>query len=290
MARLPPLRPAGDPRPVAAAAAGAVQDLRARGRRGAGPAARLRARGRASAAASATSARGCSRSGTASAPPTFLRENARRSRSGDRRAGARAAASAGSAGSAARRAAGRRCRPDDGSGSHCIINRLSSCRSDAPRDLRRHSDAQRGAQRGGALPRADRDARGASAGRYEIIVDRRRQHGRDVRAAGRAAGAGCRGCASSASAATSARPPAFAAGFAHARGRFIVTSDGDLQNDPRDIPAMVEHARAAAADIVARLAQGPEGHVPQPPAAVDDRQLRSSRARPASSCTTTAAR
>jgi glycosyltransferase involved in cell wall biosynthesis len=32
---------------------------------------------------------------------------------------------------------------------------------------------------------------------------------------------------------------AFAAGFAHARGRLIVTSDGDLQNDPRDIPRMV---------------------------------------------------
>ena len=32
---------------------------------------------------------------------------------------------------------------------------------------------------------------------------------------------------------------AFAAGFAYARGRLIVTSDGDLQNDPRDIPAMV---------------------------------------------------
>ncbi len=32
---------------------------------------------------------------------------------------------------------------------------------------------------------------------------------------------------------------AFAAGFAHARGRYIVTSDGDLQNDPRDIPALV---------------------------------------------------
>jgi len=32
---------------------------------------------------------------------------------------------------------------------------------------------------------------------------------------------------------------AFAAGFAHARGRLIVTSDGDLQNDPRDMPAMV---------------------------------------------------
>ena len=33
---------------------------------------------------------------------------------------------------------------------------------------------------------------------------------------------------------------AFAAGFAHARGRLIVTSDGDLQNDPHDIPAMVD--------------------------------------------------
>jgi glycosyltransferase involved in cell wall biosynthesis len=33
---------------------------------------------------------------------------------------------------------------------------------------------------------------------------------------------------------------AFAAGFDHARGRIIVTSDGDLQNDPRDIPVMVE--------------------------------------------------
>ena len=32
---------------------------------------------------------------------------------------------------------------------------------------------------------------------------------------------------------------AFAAGFAHARGRLIVTSDGDLQNDPHDIPAMI---------------------------------------------------
>jgi len=33
---------------------------------------------------------------------------------------------------------------------------------------------------------------------------------------------------------------AFAAGFDYARGRIIVTSDGDLQNDPADIPAMVE--------------------------------------------------
>ena len=35
---------------------------------------------------------------------------------------------------------------------------------------------------------------------------------------------------------------AFAAGFAHARGRLIVTSDGDLQNDPRDIPRLVSLA------------------------------------------------
>ena len=33
---------------------------------------------------------------------------------------------------------------------------------------------------------------------------------------------------------------AFAAGFDHARGRIIITSDGDLQNDPADIPALVE--------------------------------------------------
>jgi glycosyltransferase involved in cell wall biosynthesis len=33
---------------------------------------------------------------------------------------------------------------------------------------------------------------------------------------------------------------AFAAGFDHARGRVIITSDGDLQNDPADIPALVD--------------------------------------------------
>jgi glycosyltransferase involved in cell wall biosynthesis len=36
---------------------------------------------------------------------------------------------------------------------------------------------------------------------------------------------------------------AFAAGFAEARGHFIVTLDGDLQNDPRDIPDMLALAR-----------------------------------------------
>ncbi len=43
---------------------------------------------------------------------------------------------------------------------------------------------------------------------------------------------------------------AFAAGFAAARGRLIVTSDGDLQNDPRDIPSMVERLEQHELDIV----------------------------------------
>ena len=36
---------------------------------------------------------------------------------------------------------------------------------------------------------------------------------------------------------------AFAAGFAYARGRLIVTSDGDLQNDPADIPRLLDLTR-----------------------------------------------
>ena len=43
---------------------------------------------------------------------------------------------------------------------------------------------------------------------------------------------------------------AFAAGFARARGRYIVTMDGDLQNNPADIPAMVKRIDEGA-DIVA---------------------------------------
>src|SRR5712691_508832 len=42
---------------------------------------------------------------------------------------------------------------------------------------------------------------------------------------------------------------AFAAGFDHARGRYIVTMDGDLQNDPADIPAMIA-ALEHGSDIV----------------------------------------
>src|SRR3990170_7155970 len=43
---------------------------------------------------------------------------------------------------------------------------------------------------------------------------------------------------------------AFAAGFAYARGRAIVTSGGDLQNDPRDIPRLVEQCERGP-DLVA---------------------------------------
>lgn len=39
---------------------------------------------------------------------------------------------------------------------------------------------------------------------------------------------------------------AFAAGFAHARGRLIATADGDLQNDPADLPAMIARLEGQA--------------------------------------------
>jgi len=42
---------------------------------------------------------------------------------------------------------------------------------------------------------------------------------------------------------------AFAAGFALASGRLIATADGDLQNDPRDLPAMVDRLESGF-DIV----------------------------------------
>jgi glycosyltransferase involved in cell wall biosynthesis len=42
---------------------------------------------------------------------------------------------------------------------------------------------------------------------------------------------------------------AFAAGFAEARGRLIATADGDLQNDPRDLPEMVRRLESGF-DIV----------------------------------------
>ncbi|MBX3323240.1 MAG: glycosyltransferase [Phycisphaeraceae bacterium] len=50
-----------------------------------------------------------------------------------------------------------------------------------------------------------------------------------------------RGCGQSA---------AFAAGFAVARGRLIATMDADLQNDPADLPAMLDLLERSGADVV----------------------------------------
>lgn len=43
---------------------------------------------------------------------------------------------------------------------------------------------------------------------------------------------------------------AFAAGFAFARGRMVVTADGDRQNDPTDIPHMADKIEREGYDIV----------------------------------------
>jgi glycosyltransferase involved in cell wall biosynthesis len=43
---------------------------------------------------------------------------------------------------------------------------------------------------------------------------------------------------------------AFSAGFVHARGKLIVTSDGDRQNDPNDIPKLVKKLEDRQLDIV----------------------------------------
>jgi len=47
--------------------------------------------------------------------------------------------------------------------------------------------------------------------------------------------------------------PALKAGIDYATGDFIVTMDGDLQNDPSDIPMMVERAKKGDFDLVAGI-------------------------------------
>lgn len=42
---------------------------------------------------------------------------------------------------------------------------------------------------------------------------------------------------------------AFAAGFLQARGEYVITLDGDLQNDPRDIPSLLQYASSFDAVI-----------------------------------------
>ena len=49
----------------------------------------------------------------------------------------------------------------------------------------------------------------------------------------------------------SGQTAAMAAGFDEARGRVVVTMDGDLQNDPADVPRLVARLEQGDADIVA---------------------------------------
>lgn len=43
---------------------------------------------------------------------------------------------------------------------------------------------------------------------------------------------------------------ATAAGFAHASGEYIVTMDGDLQNDPADVPALIQMMETEGVDVI----------------------------------------
>ncbi len=53
---------------------------------------------------------------------------------------------------------------------------------------------------------------------------------------------------------------AMQAGFDHARGAVIVTLDGDLQNDPADIPALLERMNETGADIVSGWRKNRKDH------------------------------
>ena len=48
---------------------------------------------------------------------------------------------------------------------------------------------------------------------------------------------------------------ALAAGIDHAQGEFIITMDGDLQNDPSDIPQMLEYAVSGEYDLITGIRQ-----------------------------------
>ncbi|RYG61895.1 MAG: glycosyltransferase [Alphaproteobacteria bacterium] len=53
---------------------------------------------------------------------------------------------------------------------------------------------------------------------------------------------------------------AMQAGFDHARGEVVVTLDGDLQNDPKDIPALLDRMDETGADIVSGWRKDRQDH------------------------------
>ena len=67
--------------------------------------------------------------------------------------------------------------------------------------------------------------------------------GRDVRASRPVAGTRRAGARASRFTRNFGQTAAFAAGFAVPAAQFIVTFDGDLQNDPADIPRLVDARR-----------------------------------------------
>ncbi len=82
---------------------------------------------------------------------------------------------------------------------------------------------------------------------------------------------------------------AMQAGLDAARGDVIVTMDGDLQNDPVDIPRMVARLLNEDLDLVAGWRQEPPGRPVPAQDSVQDRQPPDRPHDRASSCATTAA-
>ena len=117
-----------------------------------------------------------------------------------------------------------------------------------PRPLDRDSGAQRAA---GSEGPSGRDRGGDAPARRRVGGDRRRRrldrrHHRSDRGTGAGSEPDPR---ESASGAGSASPPPSPPGFDHARGATIVTIDGDGQDDPADIPTLLE-ALGDGADLV----------------------------------------
>ena len=149
--------------------------------------------------------------------------------------------------------------------------RSAACGLTDPATVHRRPAAGRGANVDAAARRADAACSSRRAGRYEVIlVDDGSTDGTFARLAALQAARPAR-----------ARHPVHAQLRPDARrsppalprraGALIVTFDGDLQNDPADIPRLL--ALAASHDIVCGWRQGPAGRVADAARAVGGRQL-----------------